>query len=130
MSYTEDELNEIWKKAIKSTDLNEEKGFRKDMCGAWILRSKYGEEGDYGWEVDHIYPKSKAEEKGILPELYNDTKNLQPLHWENNGAEGKGDDYPSFNSKIGSEGVKNVEKVNKMTIPTSKQAELEKLFNQ
>ena len=129
MSYSEKELDTIWKKASSSSEENEKIGFRKDICGAWIKRDKFGEEGEYGWEVDHIYPKSKAEEDGVSEELYNNLKNLQPLHHKNNGQEGKGDDYPTFNSKIVSSGPENIEKTNRITISVEKQDELKELFS-
>ena len=128
MPYSKEQLDKIWEKASFSGDKNEQNGFRKDMCGAWIKKDKYGEEGNYGWDVDHIYPESKARKDGISEKLYNDLKNLQPLHHKNNGPEGKGDDYPSFNSKINSSSTNNVEKRQKFTIPISKQNELEELF--
>ncbi len=129
MSYTDEELDQIWKKATFSGSKNEEIGFRKDLCGAWIKRNQFGKEGNYGWEVDHIYPVSKAKADGVSEELYNDFRNLQPLHHKNNGAEGKGDDYPRFNSKIVSVEVKNIEQSREFTIPKTKQDELEELFS-
>ncbi len=99
------------------------------MCGAWINKDKYGKEEDYGWEVDHIYPESRAIDDGVSDILYNDLKNLQPLHHKNNGYEGKGDNYPTFNSKIVSSDSKNVHQKNKFTISTIKQNELKDLFS-
>lgn len=130
MNYTKEQLDAIWAKALKSSnEANEKKGFRKDMCGAWIKKDKHGEEGKYGWEVDHIYPKSKAEEKGINEEIYNDLINLQPLHHRNNGSEGKGDDYPSFYSAIVADGTNNIDKSIRNEIPEEIQNEIEEYFD-
>lgn len=128
MNYTKELLDEIWEKATYINVENEKRGFRKDSCGAWIKRDQHGEEGKYGWEVDHIYPESKAIDDDIPEEKYNDIVNLQPLHHKNNGSEGKGDDYPTYYSKLVSEETNNIEKVIQITIPETKQKELEKYF--
>ena len=60
--------------------------YRKDMCGNWMQRTEHGDEGDYGWEIDHVYPRSL----GGLTTL----DNLQPLWWRNNRR--KGDTFPWF----------------------------------
>ncbi len=57
--------------------------FRKDTCGAWMQRDKYGDTtpNGMGWEVDHVTPVSNGGTDDIW--------NLQPLQWQNN--RGKGD---------------------------------------
>lgn len=45
---------------------------------------EYGQESQFGWEIDHIVPVSS----GGTDEL----ENLQALHWENNAS--KGELYP------------------------------------
>lgn len=128
MEYSEEELDIIWTKARSVSKEEDAKGRKKDVCGAWIERDKHGKEGDYGWEVDHIFPKIKAEENGIAPELYNDIKNLRPLHHENNGSEGKGDNYPKYTSKITAEGDVNIVKEQQYTVNEDVQKEIEELF--
>ena len=60
--------------------------FRFDDLGAIIKRSEQGTKSEFGWNVDHIFPRSKGGDDNI--------KNLQLLHWKNNEA--KGDDFPGY----------------------------------
>lgn len=59
------------------------KKFRKDDCGAWIIRDKYGDRNSkYGWEIDHINPESQGGSDAL--------SNLRPLQWENNAKKSDG----------------------------------------
>lgn len=92
-AYSEDELDAIWRKASATAD--NPNVARKDVAGAWIKRSEYGnQDSEYGWEVDHIIPKSK----GGKTEL----DNLRPLQHQNNAS--KGDDYPEWVAVVTSDG--------------------------
>jgi len=77
----------VWE---KGTPEPEYFGFRKDVCGASMQRSRYGRTEQYGWEIDHITPVAKG---GT-----DDLDNLQPLQWENNRH--KGDDFPDWSCKV------------------------------
>lgn len=98
-NFSDDKIKAAWEKAqtVKEVDSNV---WRKDPCDAWINRDQYGQEKDYGWEVDHIIPVSK---NGT-----DHTENLRAMHWKNN--RNKGDDFPDYNAIITSDGNKNIEK--------------------
>lgn len=74
-----------------------------DCFGTWMYRDDYGEtektrirpNGDgkkqlYGWEIDHIRPKSSFEDENDS----NFLNNYEPMHWNNNRE--KADKYPHF----------------------------------
>ena len=59
MKYTEDIIEQVWQKG-QIVDGYKSDVVRKDACGAWIIRSLHGETSSpCGWEIDHIYPKSR-----------------------------------------------------------------------
>lgn len=75
-------LDVIWNKGQVVKGYNE-KCYRKDACGAWMIREKYGDRtSPFGWEIDHIYPKSKLSESTSDVSLIDDVKNLRPLNWK------------------------------------------------
>ena len=75
--FDEATIEAVWRKGTPEPGLT---NYRKDTCGASMLRSKHGDTVQYGWEIDHIYPVSRA---GT-----DDLGNLQPLQWENNRNKG------------------------------------------
>jgi hypothetical protein len=81
-------IEAVWQKAELEEGL--EDSFRKDACGASMMRDKFGEQMLYAWEIDHIKPVSQGGTDEIA--------NLQPLQWENNRR--KGDNWPEWEGKV------------------------------
>ncbi|WP_080436520.1 HNH endonuclease signature motif containing protein [Burkholderia ubonensis] len=100
MGFSEEMVDKVWQKGEQViVDGKVLVDWRKDQCGAWINRGKYGDrESDYGWEIDHISTKAN----GGGDEL----SNLRPLHWENNVAKSDG----NLKCALTSSGNKNVKK--------------------
>lgn len=76
MSWTEEEIQEVWEKGniVTGVDPNE---WRKDKCDAWIYRKQHGNcDSIYGWEIDHITSTDHGGKD--IP------SNFRPLQWENN----------------------------------------------
>ena len=74
-------IQSVWDKAIPFLKYVM---LKRDIFGAIICRSDFGEPRPNGWEIDHIQPVAG----GGTDEL----TNLQPLQWENNRR--KGDRFP------------------------------------
>lgn len=128
--FSEKELDQIFKKAreIKGLDPDE---WRLDASDAIIRRSSYGCDDEFfGWEVDHIVPKSILEGADVPERLIDHDYNLRPLNWNNNRS--KADDYPNYKTAMVSEdeGKSNVRKEGSRTVNTSKQGLLRKLYAQ
>jgi len=72
-NWSDEIIQKVWEKG-KSVSNNNADEWRKDDCGAWIARNKYGNRNsEYGWEIDHISPGGS-----------DNISNLRPLQWENN----------------------------------------------
>lgn len=81
-NWTEEEIQNVWEKGTVESGYDKDK-FRKDLCGAWIVRDKHGDRDNIsGWEIDHITAVSKDGTDNL--------SNLRPLQWENNAARGDG----------------------------------------
>lgn len=82
MAFTDKQIQEVWEKG-KIVSGNDPNVYRKDYCDAWIKRNEYGNRNsNYGWEIDHITPKSNGGDDEL--------SNLRPLQWENNMSKSNG----------------------------------------
>ena len=124
---TEEQIQEVWNRAtvVEGFDKNR---YRKDACGAWIIRNKYGDTDSlYGWQVDHIVPQSLLRDKGFSESMIDNSLNLRALQHENNAS--KSDDYPSYTAVVTSEGTENVRVTKFLEVNSKKQEALKKLYN-
>ena len=83
MSWTEQEIQAAWDNAPLAERTNPRK-WRKDSCGAWICRDRYGDHNSvFGWEI-HL---AEAAENDSVRDL----STLRPLQWKNaaSGPNGK-----------------------------------------
>ncbi|MCW4048419.1 MAG: HNH endonuclease [Candidatus Bathyarchaeota archaeon] len=97
MSFSKEKKDKVWNKGTKAAG-DDGSQWRKGQCGAWIYYASYGKQSDYGWQIDHIKPKSRAGS--------DDLSNLRPLHWENNQRKADG----NLKCAVTSSGSKNVKK--------------------
>lgn len=127
MEFTKEQINGAWGKA-QIVDGYDPLRFRKDACGAWIIYDKYGiTDSPYGWEVDHIVPRSLLEQMRVPEDSINDAQNLRALQWQNN--RNKGDYYPSYMSKVMADGNNNIYRSQAMTVNAKVQEKLRQLYN-
>lgn len=119
MGFDADTIENVWSKGM-TVDGYDKDLIRKDCCGAWIMREAYGNrEDDFGWEIDHVYPKSRGGDDNL--------DNLRPMQWQNNDS--KQDDYPTYNASIKASGVSNVVDECLYTVNNSLQEKLESLYS-
>jgi 5-methylcytosine-specific restriction endonuclease McrA len=81
---TKQQIKDAWEEAkpIRGKDSDV---WRKDKYDNKIRFGSYGTEGEYGWELDHKYPKSKGGSE--------QDSNIQPLHWEENRKKSDNTNY-------------------------------------
>lgn len=127
MAFKEEQIQAVWNRAT-SVDGYDDSRFRKDACGAWIIRNKYGDTDSlYGWVVDHIVPQSLLHDKGFSEDMIDTDLNLRAMQHENNAS--KSDDYPSYTAVVTSQGTENVRVTKFLEVNSKKQEALKKLYN-
>lgn len=110
-------IEQVWDKA-RVMDGFDKAMYRKDACGALIMRDKYGKINPFGWEIDHILPESMGGDDQI--------DNLRALHYMNNRS--KRDDYPSYTATVTFDGKENVEKVRNLTVNEVVRRRIQELY--
>lgn len=94
MAWSEETIQNVWEKGQVVSN-NDPGQWRKDECGAWMARNKYGNRNSqYGWEIDHISPGG--------PDTLD---NLRPLQWQNNVDKSDG----RLKCNVTASGTQNVE---------------------
>ena len=112
-------IDQVWEKALKIEGFNPVL-IRKDCCGAWIMKSEYGNRNSkFGWEVDHVFPQAKGGDDQL--------DNLRPMQWENNDA--KGTDYPVYRVAVQAVGNDNMNEDNQYRVQEELQERLKILYN-
>lgn len=87
-NFTPEEADELWVDTFGYTAI------AYDALGHEIHRNKFSDQSEYGWEIDHIWPKSELEDYGVTADIINSKQNLQPLQWKANRI--KSDNFPAF----------------------------------
>lgn len=117
----------VWSKGIVDPAFNPDE-VRKDAAGAWIRRDKYNDRSSaFGWEIDHIVPRSILQKKGFSNDGMNIIDNLRPMNWRNNVS--KGDDYPSYNVAVVAKGNTNITTTGVKIVNSDVQSRLKSLFS-
>ena len=115
--FSKDTITSVWEKGLIIDGLDPSV-FRKDACGALIMKDKYGMHNPYGWQIDHVFPQGLGG-TDILD-------NLRPLHYLNNAS--KADDYPSYTSSVYFDGTKNVMLSKNLTVNAKLREKLKQYY--
>ena len=114
---TQEIIDAVWQKTGVADGFDADL-YRKDACGALIMRDKYGKINPFGWEIDHIYPQNRGGG--------DDLDNLRALHYLNNRS--KRDDYPSYTAAVTFDGKSNVEKMRNLTVNAIVRQRIDELY--
>ncbi len=125
MNITEELKQKVWKQGREADGYDSEK-VRMDACDAFMIYDDYGKQSIYGWQIDHVCPKSLLENLGYSEDIIDNIKNLRPMQWQNNLS--KSDDYPSYTSVVTSDGEKNIEREETKIVNAARQQKVQSLF--
>ena len=127
-AFSNEIIEAVWKKGRK-IDGKDPDVYRLDAAGAIIKKDNRRVNTQFGWEIDHIFPKAKLKEAGIPEDKWDDLVNLRPFQADNNRK--KGDDYPDYYREkvMNKETFKNITDVTKNTINENVQVKIKKHYN-
>ena len=127
MRLTEELIQLVWEKGLKVEEYDPNR-VRKDACGAWMIRENYGDRDSvFGWEIDHIYPKSKLEKLEVPEDDIDNILNLRPLNWRNNDS--KSNNFPIYKASITSEDNRNILREEELEINESVRQQILSLYS-
>lgn len=126
MAFTDEQIQQVWEKGREVEGYDKDK-YRKDACGAWMIRGKYGDGSSiYGWVIDHIMPRILLFELGISESEINSLENLRPFNYINNMEKGR--DFPRYHASVVSKGEKNIREMGVFRVSERKVVSLLKKF--
>lgn len=125
MKVTEELKQKVWKQGREADGFDPEK-VRMDACNAFMIYDDYDKQSIYGWQIDHVCPKSLLESLGYAEDIIDNIKNLRPMQWQNNLS--KSDDYPSYTSVVTSDGEKNIEREESKIVNAVRQQKIQSLY--
>lgn len=77
-AFSEEAIQQVWDEKGRVIPGQDPSVWRKDECGAWMKRDRYGHrDSEFGWELARISPGAPA-----------DASNLRALQWQNHLAGG------------------------------------------
>lgn len=115
----------VWRNGILVPDTDPCE-IRMDEAGALIKFLEYGEESEFGWQIEHSYPEGLLKDQGVPQKLIDDYANLRPMHWRNNGS--KSENYPTYRSAVVWDGTHNVDNEKEISVSESQRKVVEQLY--
>lgn len=125
MNITEELKKKVWGQGRVVDGYDPEK-VRMDACNAFMIYDDFDNQSIYGWQIDHVCPKSLLKDLGYAEDKIDDIINLRPMQWQNNLS--KSDDYPSYTSVVTSDGEKNIEHEESKIVNAVRQQKIQSLY--
>ena len=126
-NFTQKQIDDVWEKG-REIEGKDKDVYRLDAAGAIMKKDNRQANTQYGWEIDHIFPKKRLKDAGIPEDKWDDLVNLRPLQADNNRK--KGDDYPHYTSekRMNKDTFKNVTEEQSCDVHKSVRASIRKHY--